>query len=147
VRILLDTNVVARLAEPAHPQHASAQSAIRKMLLAKDELVVVPQIVYEFWVVATRPMSQNGLGLELPAARSEIAKIEAMFVLLDDTAGLYSEWLELVIRHDVKGKLAHDARLVAAMKVHGVTEMITFNTGDFARYSGIRVRSPVEVTA
>jgi hypothetical protein len=37
---------------------------------------------------------------------------------------------------------AHDARLVAAMIVHGVTHLLTFNGADFARYSGIRITDP-----
>jgi predicted nucleic acid-binding protein len=35
----------------------------------------------------------------------------------------------------------HDARLVAAMNVHGVRRILTFNTDDFARY-GIEVLHP-----
>jgi hypothetical protein len=36
----------------------------------------------------------------------------------------------------------HDARLVAAMHVHGVTHLLTLNVRDFARYPGITVVHP-----
>ena len=38
------------------------------------------------------------------------------------------------MRHGVVGSKVHDARLVAAMNVHGVRRILTFNTDDFTRY-------------
>jgi hypothetical protein len=52
------------------------------------------------------------------------------------------EWQRLVVQHDVKGRNAHDARLVAAMNVHGVGHILTFNITDFTRYPGIIVLDP-----
>jgi predicted nucleic acid-binding protein len=42
----------------------------------------------------------------------------------------------------VRGKNAHDARLVAAMLVHGLTHVLTFNGKDFARFGEIAVIPP-----
>ena len=44
--------------------------------------------------------------------------------------------------HGVSGKKTHDARLVAAMTVHRIDHILTFNTDDFARYTGIQVLHP-----
>jgi predicted nucleic acid-binding protein len=44
----------------------------------------------------------------------------------------------------VIGGQVYDARLVAAMIMHGVRRILTFNTGDFARY-GIEVIHPSAV--
>jgi predicted nucleic acid-binding protein len=52
------------------------------------------------------------------------------------------EWRRLVGAHAVSGKSAHDARLVAAMKVHGITHILTFNSGDFGRYPEVTVIEP-----
>ncbi len=41
--------------------------------------------------------------------------------------------------HDVKGKTAHDARPVAAMRRHGLSRLLTFNASHFARFDGIAV--------
>jgi predicted nucleic acid-binding protein len=68
-----------------------------------------------------------------------------MFFLLPDTAAIYSVWESLVIQHQVFGKTAHDARLVAAMKVHGVTGILTFDKTGFSRYPGIEVVHPADV--
>jgi predicted nucleic acid-binding protein len=46
----------------------------------------------------------------------------------------------------VSGRQVHDARLVAAMKVHNVTHLLTFNTDDFKRFSEIMVVNPLNVT-
>ena len=40
----------------------------------------------------------------------------------------------------------HDARLVAAMLVHKLTHILTFNSDDFRRYSEIIVVNPKQLT-
>lgn len=39
--------------------------------------------------------------------------------------------------HGVSGKKSHDARLVAAMRVHKLTHVLTFNVDDFQRFPGV----------
>ena len=67
-RVLVDTNVLLRLAQPTSPQHAPAQAALMALDSAGLELCLVPQVLYEYWAVATRPPSANGLGLSVPEA-------------------------------------------------------------------------------
>jgi hypothetical protein len=76
-----------------------------------------------------------------------LARIKTLFTLLPDTRALLPEWERLVTASGVTGKNAHDARLVAAMIVHGVTHLLTFNVADFSRYSGIIVLNPASVVA
>jgi len=40
------------------------------------------------------------------------------------------------------GVQAHDARLVAAMNVYGVSRILTFNAQDFTRYQDMEVIRP-----
>jgi len=42
-----------------------------------------------------------------------------------------------VVDFEVSGVKVHDARIVAAMLVHKISHILTFNTKDFSRYSGI----------
>ena len=70
-----------------------------------------------------------------------------MFLLLPETPSIYPIWEGLVTKHQVSGKPAHDARLVAAMQVHGLTAILTFDTSGFSRYPGIKVVSPEHVRA
>jgi predicted nucleic acid-binding protein len=39
----------------------------------------------------------------------------------------------------------HDAHIVAAMNVYGITNLLTFNGPDFIRYPGIHVIHPKDV--
>jgi predicted nucleic acid-binding protein len=43
------------------------------------------------------------------------------------------------------GKSAHDARLVASMRAHGLTAILTFDRTGFSRYPGIEVIHPEQV--
>lgn len=92
--------------------------------------------------MATRPVTSNGLGLTVSEARDELALFRGLFPTLAETPAFLSEWENLVVAFDCKGKPAHDARLVAAMRVYGVTDLLTFNGADFARYPGITILSP-----
>ena len=73
-----------------------------------------------------------------------------MFLFLPETPAIYPAWEALVVSHHshhVTGKPSHDARLVAAMQVHSLTAILTFDKTGFSRYSGIEVVHPAEVTA
>jgi hypothetical protein len=104
-------------------------------------------VLYEFWVVATRPLAVNGLGFSDGQTLAEVNRLTALFPLLSDTPGIYPEWLRLVATHHVLGRNAHDARLVAAMAVHGLTHLLTFNAAHFTRFPGITVLDPAAVAA
>jgi hypothetical protein len=67
------------------------------------------------------------------------------FSLLDDPPGLFAGWLALVTAHGCHGKVAHDARYVAALGLHGLTHLLTFNIGDFTRFTGITALDPAGV--
>ena len=97
-------------------------------------------------LVATRPLSVNGLGMTPAQAQSELARIKSLFRLLPDTPAIYDEWETVVSRHQVSGRNAHDARIVAAMNIHAISSILTFNGDDFKRYDAINVMSPADVS-
>jgi predicted nucleic acid-binding protein len=92
------------------------------------------------------PTANNGLGWSVDRTAEELASLKYLFTVLADSDAIFSEWEKLVVRHRVAGKQAHDARLVAAMLVHGVTHLLTLNTGDFERYDEITIVNPQDVT-
>jgi predicted nucleic acid-binding protein len=51
----------------------------------------------------------------------------------------------MVVAYGVSGVQVHDARLAAAMRVHGMTHILTFNPADFQRYPGITVVHPANL--
>jgi predicted nucleic acid-binding protein len=145
VKVLLDTNILLRLAVASHPTHGDAVSAVQKLRQRGDQPAVVPQVLYEYWVVATRPTEQNGLGLSPANARLAIDEFLMSIALLRDERGIFDNWLRDVTDLSISGKRAHDARLLAAMKRHGVQEVVTFNKSDFIGFPGITVLLPNEV--
>jgi predicted nucleic acid-binding protein len=142
---LADTNIFLRLAEPKHPMHAEAKGAINALAARGDSVCVVPQNIIEFWNVATRPSNKNGLGCTCQHTQTEVEKIEKLFHFILDTPAIYAEWKRLVIAYAVQGKQVHDTRIVAAMNVHDITHLLTYNKNDFGRFAGIIVVSPSEV--
>jgi len=140
--VLVDTNVLLRRTQPNHEHHAAAVDSVARLLAAGEMVCVTPQNIAEFWNVVTRPVANNGLGFAVSLALGEVEKIERILTLLRDSAAIYPEWKRLVVKHSVLGVKVHDARLVAAMNVHGIGRILTFDAGDFVRY-GIETLLPL----
>ena len=142
---LADTNLLLRSVQTAHPSYPIVSRAVEILYDRGEDLYITGQNVIEFWAVATRRLTENGLGLGPAETSRELSKLKRTFTLLPDTADVLPEWEKLVIRHEVAGKQAHDARLVASMLAHEITHLVTFNTADFKRYDEITVVNPKDI--
>lgn len=134
-----DSNILLRITQPEHPMHAAASQATEKLLASGEVLSLFPQNIREFWNVATRPAEKNGLGMTPARAEAEVRKIGLIFPVLEDGLPTYQEWLRIVIAFGVSGVQVHDAYLIAAMRVHGLTDLLTFNVADFTRYASLGI--------
>ncbi len=146
MRVLADTNILLRRIHSAHPQHRLTRDVITQIVDRGDLLCVTVQNLIECWAVCTRPVENNGLGLLPSHADRILSRIESAAFRLGEDDAIYTEWRKLVFTQGVSGKKSHDARLVASMKVHGLTHILTFNVDDFRRYDGITALSPTELT-
>ena len=108
-------------------------------------LCVARQSLLEAWVVATRPRDVNGFGYSPGFAAEGLSKVKRLFHVLAEMDDIYAEWERLVVRNEVSGKAAYDARIVATMNIHQIKNILTFNTDDFNRYKCIQVTDPDEV--
>ena len=135
--VLIDTNVLVRLDHIGNPQRETARKALEQLVDDSRDLRTVPQVLYEYWVVATRPLAVNGLGFSIGDTERLLTDFKELFPTLRDERGILERWQELVIRYGVQGKVAHDARIVAAMIRHGLTHLLTFNVANFARFTEI----------
>jgi len=63
MRVLVDTNILLRSAQPNHPLFSQATGAVSKLLRQRESLFFCAQNTAEFWNVATRPAGANGLGM------------------------------------------------------------------------------------
>jgi predicted nucleic acid-binding protein len=86
--------------------------------------------------------SRNGYGLSPEDADRRATFFEEKLHLLPDSLAIHQEWRRLLVRYAISGVQVHDARLVAAMIVHGIKRILTFNDKDFARYSEIEALTP-----
>lgn len=123
-----------------------AANAIRTLRDRGEQLHITPQNLIEFWNVYTRPTERNGLGRNVAQTQAEVNRLKALFPLLLDNETIYQKWEKLVVAYGIRGVNVHDARLVAAMLVHGLTHILTFNISDFARYSEITAVNPSTIT-
>ena len=147
MRVLLDTNILLRIAEPIHAAHATAVTAVEMLHDTGHELYLVPQNVYEFWSVATRSVARNGQGKSVAQAEDLVRRFVNLFHLLLDERTIYATWLELVVEHEIAGVTSYDARLAAAMRRHGLDHLLTFNADDFRCYPHVGILEPDTVVA
>jgi len=145
--LLVDTNVLLRWLKPDDREYPLVVSAIDRVLERGAVLSYTSQNVAEFWNTCTRPVDRNGYGLTPREADRRAALFEARFQLLTDSLTVHQEWRKLLVTHNIVGVQVHDARLVAAMRVHRVKQILTFNDKDFARFSDIRAIHPRTVSA
>jgi predicted nucleic acid-binding protein len=75
----------------------------------------------------------------------ELSRIESLFWFAPDSPAIYSVWRKLVVDNAVSGVQVHDARLAAAMFVYHISHVLTFNTGDFSRFSHVTAVHPASL--
>jgi predicted nucleic acid-binding protein len=128
-----------------HTNSIREQRAVSRLLAQDVTVYFCARNVTEFWHVATRPVSANGLGFSRDEVVREIESIERLLTLLPDTPALYEEWKRIVSDHSVQGAKVYDARPVVLARVHGVTRILIFTPSDFRRYGMIEVLEPLSV--
>ena len=145
MRILLDSNILIRSVQPAHPMYQTAVDSVVNLRNRGEQLCIAPQSLYEFWVVAPRPLASNGLGMTCSQSSTELRQFKSHFRLLPENMFTYMEWERLVLQHQVTGKPAHDARYAALLATHRLDHILTFNCSDFKRFTHITAIDPYTV--
>ena len=139
---LLDSNILLRWVKPDHNDYPLVVSAIEAILRGDGELCYTSQNVGEFWNTCTRPIDRNGYALSTQETDRRAKFFEEKLRLLPDSLAVHEEWRKLLVTAGVSGVQVHDARLAAAMRVHGVKRILTFNDRDFARYRDVEAVHP-----
>ena len=118
---------------------------LRRSSRRGNSVFTLPQNIAEFWNVCTRPADKNGLGLSPEETERRLTVLDTILTMLHDSPVVYHHWRKLIVRHAVKGIQVHDARIAAAMQVHSIARLVTYNPRDFNRYEGITTISPADV--
>jgi predicted nucleic acid-binding protein len=135
---LADTNILLRFVSPSDSHHTLVVDTFSSLLKQGKRIHYTPQNLVEFWNVCTRPNeARGGFGLTIEETNKRAKLIEKYLEILPDNQQIHTRWRQLVLKYKVSGVQVHDTRLVASMVVHGVTNILTFNTKDFSRFSEI----------
>ncbi|MGB9147818.1 MAG: type II toxin-antitoxin system VapC family toxin [Acidobacteriaceae bacterium] len=139
---LIDSNILIRWVKPDDRDYPLVNSVIEGLIRQRGRLCYTSQNLAEFWNACTRPPGRNGYGLSTNEADLRARVIENTLDILDDGPAVHREWRRLIVAYRVSGVQVHDARLVAAMHVHGVKRILTFNGRDFTRYPTVEALHP-----
>ena len=132
-RIFVDTNILLDATNSARKNHDTA----RRVLQGDYKFVFSSQIVREYLVVVTRPVSVNGFGMSLEDAMYNIKQMRRDIRLLPEEKPVLPTFLKLMKEIPAVGKAMHDAWVVATARVHSVSRIVTANTRDFSRYKAL----------
>ncbi len=142
--IFIDTNILAYATSPDSPFHAVARAGLLTLARTGRPGALSGQVIREYYATVTRPV----VGAPLPPLApvlANIARFQAAYLLLDDTALVTQTLLTLVQSIPVGGRQIHDANLVATMLTYGITALYTHNTAHFARFTDLITVHPLVV--
>jgi predicted nucleic acid-binding protein len=142
---LTDSNILLRFVKDDDRDYPLVRRAIAQLWAGRKTLCYTSQNLGEFWNTCTRPVDRNGYGLTVSETDRRARLIETQFTLLDGGGAVHQEWRRLLVENAVSGAQVHDARLAAAMLVHRIKHILTFNVRDFTRYAGIVAVHPQEI--
>lgn len=145
--VFVDSGILLRAVHRADPLYPEVRSAIRSVLRDRPPLLTGLQQFAEFWNVSTRPPAERGgFNLSVDEVARRLRRIERGAKVLTETPLTPGIWKSLVQTHGVRGVQVHDARTVALMLTHSITQLLTLNKADFLRYErdGIVVMTPAE---
>jgi len=133
----LDSGVLLRTVHRSDPRYVEVRAAVREVLRQKTPLLTGLQHLAEFWNVTTRPPGERG-GFSLPLAEAagKLRRICRGVKVITEMPPTPDIWKTLIQKHGVKGVQVHDARTVALMLTHSITNLLTLNKADFIRYQG-----------
>ncbi len=136
--VLVDASVLLRLGDPKNAHYAECHELLSPKAAVRHELCLCAQSIIEYWVVATRPLPQNGLELTTAEASDDLLSLRSFLPNVPEPPDVADRWLRLVTQHHVRGKPSHDARLAALMDAPDIRKLLTLNARDFTRFTGLQ---------
>jgi predicted nucleic acid-binding protein len=134
--VFVDTNVLVYAKLGHSPLHAVATAALRQLEQAGSALWISRQVLREYLAAMTRP---NTLTAPIPIATliADVSTFAAQLQVAEDGPLVMERLLALMATIPFAGKQVHDANIIATMQVYGIQRLITHNTSDFERFSGL----------
>lgn len=134
-RTLPDANILVYSSLPDSPFHVAAVARLDEATAA-GEMWTSRQVLREYLSVMTRP----GTADPMPAVVDVVANVAEFlrrFRIAEDGPAVTTELLALLTTISCQGKQVHDANIVATMRAHALTHVLTHNLKDFNRFAGL----------
>jgi predicted nucleic acid-binding protein len=138
--VFLDSNVLVYSAVPSSPFHAAATKALADLRAAGVVLCISRQILREYTAVLSGKLVPP---IPMPTVVADVRYYLGAFRILEDGAAVTGELLNLLTAVAVGGKQVHDANIVATMRAHGVSRLLTHNVVDFNRFAAVITVEPL----
>jgi predicted nucleic acid-binding protein len=137
--LFLDTNILLCATDSQRASHLPCLKLLEDGASGLLTLVVSGQVFREYLVVATRPTENNGLGLSPEEALHNVSEFKKTCLLVDENRATHQNLLQLIKKHQLRGKRIHDANIASTMLAHGISRLITLNPDDFALFSDLEM--------
>ena len=132
----IDTNVLVYASHTQSPWHAQAEAALRDAEASNAALWISDQILREYLATVPRPQPGHA-AVPMSTAIGRVRLFAQRFDMAEAGPNARERLLSLLEGVRVAGRQVHDANIVAAMLANGITRLLTFNLGDFRRFSGL----------
>lgn len=140
--VFVDTNVLVYAASPSAPEHQPARQALDDLAKSGVATWVSRQVLREYLAVMSRPQTFRSPP-PIQSLIADVIQFQQRFLVVEDDATVTSNLLALLSSIRCAGKQVHDANIVATMQAHGLRRLLTHNTVDFARFSGLIAIEPL----
>lgn len=141
----VDTNILIYAEILSSPHHERARSTLADLAEGAEPWAIPWPCIYEFLRVVTHPRVFHP-PMPPKAAIHDLKRLlqSPSLILLHETDQHLEVLESLVSESGVSGNLMHDAHIAAICLEHGASELLTADR-DFARFSALRIRNPLQL--
>ncbi|NMF62154.1 VapC toxin family PIN domain ribonuclease [Brasilonema octagenarum UFV-E1] len=141
--VFIDMNILVYANLALSPFHLQATERLQAIEEQGIELWISRQTLREYLAAMTRKGDLTG---EIPVSSlvEDVRYFSNRFRLAEDNLHVTERLLTLMEEITIGGKQVHDANIVATMLVYGIPQLLTHNTGDFARFSELITVLPLQ---
>jgi hypothetical protein len=142
--IALDTNILVYAHRRDSEWHTRAAVVLRELAEGLAPWAIPWPCIHEFLAIVTHARIYSPPSTTTQAVEQVDAWLESPSLhLLTETGDHWNGLRQLLVEGKVHGPLVHDARIAALCQHNGVAELLTADR-DFNRFTGLRVRNPLQ---
>jgi uncharacterized protein len=141
--IAVDTNILVYAHREDSPWHAAADECLTRLAESGSPWVIPWPCVHEFLAIVTHPsLWRPPTPLEDAVKQVECWLDCPSLELIGEILGYWDALKANLVSGKIRGGMAHDARIAALCRSHGVKTLWTADR-DFTRFAGLPVINPL----